>query len=103
MISCWALPPYCCSHQHPSWPPPLPLAQKKNETRQIYGKYLRPGPIQLEFITEQLVQDMRACIEQALEDKSILGPDLFLELQKLCFRQIFEKTFMPLKTEHPER
>eukprot|EP00904_Undaria_pinnatifida_P007970 jgi/Undpi1/4302/HiC_scaffold_17.g07668.m1 len=69
----------------------------------IYGKYLRPGPIQLEFITEQLVQDMRACIEQALEDKSILGPDLFLELQKLCFRQIFEKTFMPLKTEHPER
>ena len=80
-------------------PPPPPPKQK----RQLFGKYLKSGPTQLDFIPEQLIKDMHECIEQARDDKAILGLDLFLEVQKACFRQIFDKTFMRLKTDHAER
>ena len=41
--------------------------------------------------------------EQAREDKALLGPDLFLEVQKILFRQIFDHTFVDLKSNHCER
>ena len=86
-------------HASPSSLPP-PHTHKQ---RQIFGKYLKTGPTQLDFIPEQLIRDMHECIEQASEDKAILGLDLFLEVQKACFRQIFDNTFMKLKTDHAER
>lgn len=41
--------------------------------------------------------------KKAREDKSLLGADLFLEVQKICFRHIFEGTFLELKKNHAER
>ncbi|CAM9605987.1 unnamed protein product, partial [Laminaria digitata] len=73
------------------------------KAKQIFGKYLRSGPTQLDFISKQLISDMHDCIEQASTDKAILGLDLFLEVQKACFKQIFDKTFMRLKTDHADR
>lgn len=41
--------------------------------------------------------------EQAREDKELLGPELFLDVQKICFRQIFQYTFQELKKNHGSR
>ncbi|CAN0270350.1 unnamed protein product, partial [Pylaiella littoralis] len=73
------------------------------KARQIIGKYLRVYMTPLEFVPESLSQEIYHCIQQAREDKNLLGADLFLEVQKLCFRQIFWATFQKLKKDYASR
>eukprot|EP00903_Cladosiphon_okamuranus_P021659 g19913.t1 len=73
------------------------------KSKQIFGKYLRSMPTALDFIPEALASEIYSCIEQAREDKELLGPELFLDVQKICFRQIFEYTFQELKKNHEHR
>lgn len=73
------------------------------ETVQVCGKYLKNSPMQLEFVPQGVRSEIQACIDQAREDKSLLGPELFLEVQKALFRKIFDLTFCVLKSEYPER
>eukprot|EP00904_Undaria_pinnatifida_P008076 jgi/Undpi1/4399/HiC_scaffold_17.g07756.m1 len=82
--------------------PILTVDYRYTKAKQIFGKYLRAGPTQLDFISEKLSNDMHDCIERASEDKAILGLDLFLEVQKAVFREIFDNTFLKLKTEHAD-
>lgn len=78
--------------------------KKRNKPkRQIFRKYLQNSAMQLQVIPEKVCSDMHKCIEQARDDKALLGQDLFLEVQKICFRQIFDHTFSALKKEHGSR
>eukprot|EP00752_Nemacystus_decipiens_P006545 g5895.t1 len=73
------------------------------KAKQIFGKYLRSMPTALDFVPETLASEIYSCIEQAREDKGLLGPELFFEVQKMCFRQIFKHTFQELKKDHESR
>lgn len=42
-------------------------------------------------------------MEEARSDKALLGPELFLEIQKICFKEIFDHTFTVLKIDCESR
>ncbi|CAN0307215.1 unnamed protein product [Ectocarpus sp. 6 AP-2014] len=73
------------------------------KAKQIFGKYLRASATALDFFPEGLGEEIYNCLEQAREDKNLLGPDLFLQVQKVCFRHIFEFTFQELKNNYASR
>lgn len=70
----------------------------------IYAKYLRhSSPAHLEFVPEKLRSDTYEYLENARQDRELLGPELFLELQRSCFKEIFDHTFLKMKEEHELR
>ncbi|CAM9404935.1 unnamed protein product [Ascophyllum nodosum] len=73
------------------------------KAKQIFGKYLRDSPAQAEYVPEEKRRELWECLEQARADKALLGQELFLEVQRACFRQIFDHTFMVLKQNHKDR
>lgn len=70
----------------------------------IYAKYLRhSSPAHLEFVPEKVRSDTYEYLENARQDRELLGPEFFLELQRSCFKEIFDHTFLKLKKEHELR
>lgn len=59
--------------------------------------------MQLDFIPDDLEKFIHDCMEMAMENRYIIGVDLFLEVQKMCYRMLIDRTFTPLKKKHPAR
>eukprot|EP00904_Undaria_pinnatifida_P007962 jgi/Undpi1/4296/HiC_scaffold_17.g07662.m1 len=68
----------------------------------IFRKYLLPGPGRLNFVPEAVVESLHKCLIGP-KAKENIGGSLFLDMQRACFRQLFDTTFMTLKTEYAER
>eukprot|EP00904_Undaria_pinnatifida_P007968 jgi/Undpi1/4300/HiC_scaffold_17.g07666.m1 len=80
-----------------------PTSYRNAEALKVYGKYVRRGLMQLDFIPDDLEKFIHDCMEMAMENRYIIGVDLFLEVQKMCYRMLIDRTFTPLKKKHPAR
>lgn len=54
----------------------------KKTRSQLFGKYLRGSSTQADYIPEEMRRELHECLEQAGEDRALLGPELFLEVRE---------------------
>mmetsp|Transcript_5142 Transcript_5142/g.7114 ORF Transcript_5142/g.7114 Transcript_5142/m.7114 type:complete len:600 (+) Transcript_5142:313-2112(+) len=66
----------------------------------IYNKYIKSGAVrELGFVTEADKHEFSIVINKAKEDASILGSDLYDQLLKRCFLEIFQQIFIRFKAD----
>ncbi|CAM9157160.1 unnamed protein product, partial [Discosporangium mesarthrocarpum] len=70
------------------------------KAKQIFSKYIRDGAInKIDFITDQFREEVKQGLTNASADHTLLDMDFFADLQKDCFKGIFESTFKKLKED----